>query len=239
MSQIALKFNKAKSTYDQFSQPQILAGENLIKQLTSISTQFNHVIDAGCGTGLTTRRLAQSIQYQSFYAIDIAESLLSEAQNYKDEIHYRLMNYDFIDQNSYYDLIFANMSLQWSASLLHTLKIFHRALASDGLLAFTVPLQGTFCEIAANYSTYELHSSEQIITILQASGYKLIKESYNTVVNEFPDTLTALRSIKLTGANHVTQKKQKSLRGKSFLQKHECKQLSYVIGYYIVQKQNG
>ena len=237
MSQIAQKFNKARLTYDEFSQPQILAGENLIKQLCSINTQFNQVIDAGCGTGLTTRRLAKSIQYKSFYAIDIAESLLSEAQKYQENIRYALLNYDNIDQH--YDLIFSNMSLHWSASILHTLKVFHSALASDGLLAFSVPLQGTFSEIAGGYSTYQLYSSDQILNILHTSGYKIVNEEYNIIVNEFPDTLTALRSIKLTGANHVTKKKHKSLRGKSFLQQHECKQLSYFIGYYIVEKENG
>ncbi len=239
MNPIAQKFNKASLTYDQYSQAQTIAGEYLINQLCAVKTLFNNVIDAGCGTGLTTRRLVKSIQYKLFCAIDIAESLLKVAQRYQEEINYELLSYDHIDRTTSYDLIFSNMSLQWSASLQHTLKVFHGALAADGLLAFTVPLQGTFFEIAENYSIYHLYSSEQIIKLLQASGFKIVRVTYNTIVNKFPDTLTALRSIKLAGANHVSQRKQKSLRAKSFLEQHECKQLSYVIGYFIAEKKNG
>lgn len=233
---IADKFNRASMTYDQHAVIQACIGENLIQSLCYFRSKFKHVIDAGCGTGYTTRLLANAISFADFDAIDIADLLLAQARESLADINYLSLSYDHIVQNADTDLIFSNMALHWSNSLVHTLKVFYNALDDQGLLAFSIPLRGTFNEIANQFSLQKFFSHDEITKFLADLGFVLISVQQTTYVQNFADTLSALRSIKLTGASYVAERLHHSLRGKEFILQTECTQLSYEIGYFIVEK---
>ena len=55
-------------------------------------------------------------------------------------------------------------------------------------------------------------------------------------VHHYPDTLTALRSLKQVGAYATSKQPQNYLQGKSQLTRIKLTQLSYHIGYFIAQK---
>jgi malonyl-CoA O-methyltransferase len=235
---IAEKFNQAALTYDHHANIQARAGFALINHILSIKRYFPNVLDAGCGTGLTSRALASSINYESFLAIDTAEAALQRAAESAGNISYLPFNYNDITTAASYDLIFSNLALHWSHSLTQTLIILHHALTNKGLLAFSIPLHGTFSEISDCFSTHEFISMTSATALIYQSGYKLRHASQLVYTETFPDTLTALRSIKLTGTSHVRHRRQKSLRSKTCLKQHSHHQLSYVIGFYIAEKTN-
>lgn len=231
-------FNKAAKTYDQYAQIQVTAGETLIDFLQIFADDFTDVIDVGCGTGQVTKLLAKEVFYKNLEAIDIAESLLpSTPQSAHLPIHFHAGDFNAITQrDKKYDLIFSNMSLHWSECFSETIAELNNALADDGILAFSIPLQGTFSEIENTFNINQFFDLETISQLLASLNFRVLylnKQHYST---HFQDTHTALRSIKNTGANYVYARKQKSLLGKSALLDNDITELSYVIGYFIVKK---
>lgn len=231
---VSRAFNKAAATYDEHARIQTTAGRILIAELVRIKSSFQHVMDAGCGTGTTTRTLASATNAQTILAIDIAASLLARAPA-SSQIHYQQQNFNEHFSGKF-DLIFSNMSLHWSPSLRQTLETLHAQLEADGLLAFTIPLQGTFMELAGYFAAQDCLPLTEAAAALEASGYRILFANQLLLRESFPDARAALRSIKLTGATHVRSPSQKSLRGKSILQQLPFNQLSYVIGFFIAEK---
>lgn len=237
---VAAAFNQAASTYHQHSDIQINAGDHLIQQLLNINNRFSHVIDAGCGTGHTTLSLANSITYQSFSAIDIADDLLHQASQQSNDIQYTHADFNNIStSNAGCDLIFSNLALHWSHDLAHTFRVMHDALHDDGLFAFSIPLTGTFSEIEHHLSIQHFSSRMDIEKLLSDSGFRFISVDVKMHQKEFSDSLSALRYLKHTGTHYVRDRRHHTLHGKSFLTELNIKHLTYQIGFFIVSKQHG
>lgn len=231
---VSRSFNKAADTYDQYAITQAASGRELIKQIILSRRNFTHVFDAGCGTGITTAELAKSIDYLSFTAVDTAASLLQHEKLFTYDVH--CMGFDYNDihnLNQNYDLIFSNMALHWSPSFTRTLEILTSSLACNGMIAFTIPLQGTFSELSETFSRRDFFTRAEVETRLQATGCRLLHSDEIMYRQSFSDTLSALRSIKYTGANYVDQRRCRTLRGKSFLHSLALTELSYVTGFFI------
>lgn len=237
---VAAAFNQAASTYHQHSDIQINAGDHLIQQLLNINNRFSHVIDAGCGTGHTTLSLANSITYQSFSAIDIADDLLHQASQQSNDIQYTHADFNNISaSNAGCDLIFSNLALHWSHDLAHTFRVMYDALHDSGLLAFSIPLTGTFTEIEHSLSIQDFSSHTDILKLLSDAGFHPISTEVQMYQKEFSDSLSALRYLKLTGTHYVRERRHRSLHGKSFLAQLHIKHLSYQIGFFIMSKRHG
>lgn len=224
-------FNNAAATYDQFASVQTTAGLSLIQNLSGSKYHFNHILDAGCGTGIVTNMLAKALPHSSLLAIDISSALLDQAKKLSSDIQWQLQ--DFNDIHTQHDLIFSNMALHWSRSLPHTFEVLHQALVDNGILAFTLPLNGTFTELSDNLSTLDFYTQEQITTLMQENGFRVTDTDCITYREYFDNTLSALRSIKSTGTCHVNKRRHSSLRGKDFLRSLSFMQLTYVTGFFI------
>jgi len=239
MKTIADYFNRACNTYDNHCDLQTTVGKKLITYLQTYINHTGSIIDIGCGTGITTKKLADSILYQQFHAIDLANDLLLKANkrlaNYSIRIYQA--NFDHLTYSPYrFDIIFSNMSLHWSEDLFLTLAQLNQLIHPSGLLIFTIPLDGTFTELNNHFEVNKFYSAKKIITGLTNAGYRIIAQQEETISSTFNTTLETLRSIKLIGANHTIAKKQNSLHGKTFFKKINIQQLSYHIGYFIAKK---
>src|SRR3990167_7942822 len=107
---VANAFNKAATTYNQHDDLQTAVGCHLIQQLITIRHDFSDVIDAGCGTGFITTKLANTITFSSLTALDIADALLQNTRHLPEHIIRRHDSYDHIGiNNDKYDLIFSNL----------------------------------------------------------------------------------------------------------------------------------
>jgi malonyl-CoA O-methyltransferase len=230
-------FNRAALTYDQGSYPQQIIGNNLINFICKYLTTFNTVIDLGCGTGLITEQLARCIHYQNFYAIDISEQLIFHAKPRLLPRGINVLTHDF-DQLNFtdilFDLVFSNMALHWSSDFSTNLQKLNRSLSSNGILACTVPLAGTFTELVATSRNDFIQFTvlqEQLI----ASGFELLEAVNDTITFSYSSKLNALRSIQATGANYLFNRGNKSLASSPQVKSLENK-LSYNIGYFIARK---
>ncbi len=230
-------FNKAAITYDLHSRIQQQAGQTLISLLENITQQADRIIDLGCGTGLTSEHLARKMHFKQFYAIDIADQLLIKA---RQRLRYPGMNVyerDFDTLNitdGCYDLIFSNMSLQWSNQIEQTLAVLMRLLSANGLLAFSLPLTGTFNELPALSRNHFL-SFEKMCRLL---GCNLLLAKTENKRIDFESQYAALTSIKASGANYVSGRDQTLHSGLSteFRPVTSTFTLTYHIGYFIAGK---
>ena len=65
------KFKKSMDKYDENAVVQKLMAEKLIANLPQKS--YEKILELGCGTGILTKHITQSLSYKKYYANDIVE----------------------------------------------------------------------------------------------------------------------------------------------------------------------
>lgn len=231
-------FNKAAETYDAHSHIQHHTGCTLISSIKKIIQQANNILELGCGTGFISELLAKQIPFQHFEAVDIADQLLIKARERLRYAGVTVYEKDFDTltiTNHRYQLIFSNMSLQWSVAFKKTMQTIFQLLTEDGLFACTLPLAGTFDELPVS-SRNHFFTFDFLCTQLISAGYELLFAHNEQYQMPFASPLEALRSIKATGAHYVKQSNATS-RGLSAWTRHcNTNALTYCIGYFIARK---
>ena len=212
-------FNKAARNYDEHCHLQITTGEKLL----SLIECADRVIDLGCGTGLITAKL----KYKKLYALDLSDKMLEIAEQRlgNKNITYLCSSFDEIGDLKL-DLAFANMSLQWSNNFQDTLNFIKGSLNPSGILAFSIPIEGTFIDI--DISTILFLEFDQIRELLQ--DWHIIHALSEEHNYNFPNLISALKSIKSVGANHCHSSKKSIIRRDT-----QPKVLKYNIGYFVVR----
>jgi malonyl-CoA O-methyltransferase len=241
-SPVRKAFNQAANQYDASCALQLKTGLCLIDLLNNYSTHSNNILDAGCGTGALTKELASAFEYKKFYAIDIADKLLVHA---KEKLHdfnicVELADYNYMqDIDALFDMIYANLSLHWSNDFDRTLTSLHNKLNKNGILAFSIPLLGTFKEIKNDCSINAFNELSHIERHILDTGFHNVHMHTQEIIFDFDNALQALRSIKSVGANYVNEENRnisfKKMRKFIRSNNHSFK-LSYHIGYFIVKK---
>lgn len=235
-------FNKSYATYDKYSNIQKMSGKKLIDALirhTHVSCFcIDHVIDLGCGTGFVTEQLAGTFQYKHFYAIDISDKLLSIS---KDRLKFYNINIDNMDfeifhfKDILFDLIFSNMALHWSLNINKTLSNIYHNLNHNGVLAFSLPVKGTFSELTY-HAKNKFYTEEQIKQYLTSTKFKIITYFSEKIILEFDSAIHALKSIKAVGANYVFNADQPRHIFRYPKKSNNKFYLTYHIAYFIAGK---
>lgn len=241
-SHVKKAFNQAAEQYDASCALQLKTGSVLIDLLKSYCTHSNNILDAGCGTGMMTKELVSTFQYKTFYAIDIADKLLARAKKKLNNFNIRIELADYNDIHNIdvlFDMIYANLSLHWSNNFDKTLASLRSKLNENGMLAFSIPLLGTFKEIKNDCSIHTFNELPQIERHILDAGFYVIHMNTQKISLNFDNALQALRSIKSVGANYVNEENRNISfkKMKKFIRSnyHSFK-LSYRIGYFIVKK---
>lgn len=202
---IRMHFNRASRSYDQHCYIQNTVCERAINLLLKHKKNFSRIADFACGTGESTLRLTQGVDYEECYAIDFAENLLTLAEkklNRVKNIYFFQKNFDEeLFEIPHIDLVFCNMGLQWSENLSTTMKLFHQYLLPDGVFLFSIPISGHFPEIQLPFKLI-LPDHETILQILLESKFTLLEYEIKTLPALFRTQLELLKSLKAVGANY-------------------------------------
>jgi malonyl-CoA O-methyltransferase len=242
-SAIKTCFDRAAKTYDASSLVQQQVGGRLIGLLKNIRCEFNKALDLGCGSGLTTQLLMNTMTFNSMTAIDISNNLIEIAQERltQPNIHLKIANYDELETiDPFFDLIFSNMSLQWSDDFNLLLKKISNHLLSSGVFAFSIPVVGTFCELQS-ISRNEYYTHQEVIASLREAGFICVKVLTEEYVNQYDSAFAALKAIKAMGANFLLNKTVQSLQSKRYIDRlympvHTVPTLTYQVGFYIARR---
>lgn len=233
-------------SYDVNCNLQKNVGKRLMELLSPFKTHTSNIIDLGCGTGIVTEMLAKQTSYANFHAVDIAEQMLITAKKrlnfYQIDVYANDFE-NFKNTDTKFDLVFSNLSLHWSLDFPRTLENVKHVMNDQGILAFTIPLQGTFSELNTN-SVNPFIDLAYIDNLLATYGYEIKVSCRESFIYNFENKLNALKSIKKIGANFLINRNHFGLRGKAFLDNiinsqiisfNQPTPLTYVIGFFIVK----
>jgi malonyl-CoA O-methyltransferase len=200
---IVQAFNKAAATYTEHSQIQLQTCNSLIELLEPNLFHFQNIADFACGTGISTKNLIDAYGYNQYYAIDFAAQALLVAKNKLAEfnVNFIIGNYNTRQfSNKTLDLAFSNLGFNWSTNLAETFKMMFKQLKRGGILAFSVPIDGNFKQLKKEFRN-RFYRSEEILVLLQDSGFLLNKFHILTYDQLYENAFIALKSLKNTGTN--------------------------------------
>ena len=235
---IQLSFNSAFKTYDDHAYVQREVCEQLLMRLKKIVIQVEIIADFACGTGISTQGIADIFCYRNLYAIDFCNNLLMRAKNKLKSLNVEFILADFENHiflpNSL-DLIFCNMGFQWALNLKRTLFVLFSQLKPFGILAFSVPLVGTFCELR-NICRNSFLTAQLATYLLQYVGFELLVLDKKTFVDSFKSPRDAIRSIKFVGANYLLQPRENKGLSSILIKNMHDTTLTYQVGFFIAKK---
>ena len=237
---IQRSFNKAFKTYDDYGYIPVKICKELLSQLKKLEFNYEIIADFACGTGISTQEINLAFSYKSLYAIDFCNNLLNEAKKKfrNSSIMFILADFDnFLFFENSLHLIFCNMGLQWSLDLKNTFKVLFYQLVHSGIIAFSIPLTGTFDELNKR-SRNQFHQPDFITNLLAANGFLILSYKETTFTDEFKTIQEAIRSIKYIGANCLVRRQKADLSARPILQSSVNKvvKLTYRIGFFICKK---
>lgn len=235
MNAIKNSFNKAASSYNDHCLLQKETGNALIELVRKHCSHASRILDLGCGTGVVTEQLAIKLNFETFISIDIANQLLATAASLLNPYSIEVKEADFNQPFALgkFDLIFSNMALHWSEDFILTLRYISKNLAETGLLAFSIPLYGTFDEIKNTVSIQTFMQESEVKELLASLEYEIIMIKVQTFSFNFPNFLAALQSIKKVGATFVKRRNFSFSTLKQMIQTEEKQALTYRVGFFI------
>lgn len=232
---IQRQFDRAALVYDEFALCQQRVCQDLLAQMKLSSPPYPTVLELGCGTGVSTQALLSHFPDVHLTAVDCSLPSLRQAQRKTRQVDYILANFEQLPfkPQAKWDLIFSNMSFQWSTDFFLLLQRLASHLQPGGQIAFTLPLEGTFHELKPPYRL-DFLTYDHIIHSLKASGLTGIDSKLKIYQYHFHSPLSALRSLKKTGSNLNLKSKPAQGLNSVNLASFFCDNISvYSLSYHI------
>ena len=213
----------AAKTYEEGAEILHVIADRLLKRLDLIRLDPLMVLDFGARAGYTTGGLLKHYKKADIISLDFSVSLLNRAKgSFREHPHkmlvaeYTLM--PFADQSV--DLIFSNLTFQWSLNLLQTLQECRRILRPGGLLLFSTVGPDTLKELRVSFSDkkrhihsfYDMHDIGDMLTYSHFI-HSVMDMEYLTV--RYSSVFGLISDLKAVGAHNAAQDRPRGLMGKN------------------------
>ena len=250
-------FNSAIASYHSAALVQRKVDTMLQAMMIKHVKSLPCVLELGCGDGVGSVQLNEMLNARCYLAVDIADALIDKAQiQYMEKASGRQCKSrnqtlrflcDDFDKRSFwqsltadrYDLIYSNMAMQWSKDFPYLFERIHRALHQEGILAFSIPLIGTFNELASIVRINAFLEHGVLLSYLSRGNWQVLATEKETIVLSFDSRRAQLNHLKLTGVNSYTGNETSTLGClKRYLQGNQrgVVTLSYCVGLYVVAR---
>jgi malonyl-CoA O-methyltransferase len=240
---IRQSFNKSSSVYNQHNIVQQQAAEYLVS-LSDINSLKSRdiLLDLGCGNGAISEKIHLIYKPRSYIGIDIADQSLEQISGNIIKICADIENLPIISGSS--NIIFSNMALQWLNNHDKILSNIYDLLSRDGVLIFSVPVDGSFYSInnICPGLFNKLPDADLIKCFLKAKNFNILKSETKIYTTWFSSCFDALQSIKALGAgvnlknNNGIVLSRRALRMVDAYFQGKQIPLDYKIFYVIAQK---
>ena len=229
-------FGRAAASYDAAAIMQREVFERMFARLDLVKLAPQAILDAGCGTGLGTARLAQRYNNSRVLALDIAPPMLQIAAARQPWISRltRRSRQAFVCgdiealplQDGSVDLAWSNLAMQWCNDLDLAFRELHRTLRPEGLLMFSTFGPDTLMELREASSADPEHTHVSRFLDMHDIGDALVRAGFAAPVMDmerftltYDDVRGLMRDLKAIGAHNATEGRRRGLEGKSFLQR--------------------
>ena len=234
--QMRRAFERAAQSYDSAAVLQKEVGGRMLERLDLMKLSPAWVLDAGCGTGIHTRALAQRYPESTVLGVDIARSMVDVARQRRTwwqrsmqavpGFHTPTPRYAVGDleclplRPSSVHLLWSNLALQWSNDLATTLRELHRVLMPGGLLMFSTLGPDTLHELRQAFAGLDEHTHVNRFLDMHDIGDQLSYAGFQAPVVDmefftltYADLTSLMRELKAIGAHNVSYGRQRGLMG--------------------------
>lgn len=217
---VAKAFGRAATTYDHFAQLQRLIGDSLAQRLAH--REFDTVLDAGCGTGWYSKYWRERGSYVT--ALDLSEKMLGHAREQLAADSYVEGDIETLPLESEgVSLAWSNLAVQWCSDLRQGLSELYRVTRPGGCVAFTTLGAGSLPELHAAWKAVdERPHANRFMTFHEidaaCEGWRTSLK-LEQITQNFPDVMSAMRSLKGIGATHLHDGRKNSVMTRQQLQR--------------------
>ena len=143
-----LRFNRGARQYDDYAAIQRTVADRLVERMEGWEEPLR-ILDAGCGSGILTRRLLRRFPRSRIDAFDISEAMIEAARERTPSPCVRWSVHDFAGFTAplRYPLVASSASLHWAPSLAEAVANLADLVAPGGRLAIALMVAGTFREL--------------------------------------------------------------------------------------------
>jgi malonyl-CoA O-methyltransferase len=222
-------FERATMTYDAAAVLQREIADRLLGRLDLLKHAPTRILDAGCGTGYSTRALARRYPRADVYALDLAHGMTTHARRagarwWGDWA--RRERFVCGDAESLplaaasVDMVYSNLVLQWCDAPV-VFAEFLRVLRPGGVLMFSSFGPDTLYELRAAWAAVDAAAHVHAFVDMHDLGDALLHASYAEPVMDaerltltYRDVAGVLRDLKAIGAHNAARARSHALTGK-------------------------
>jgi len=213
--EVAKSFDRAASTYDDFSQFQANVLMRLVSMCPNVLPRFS--LDLGCGTGNAAAFLAPiSTQLVN---LDLSENMLEKAQQKNADSFPVCGDAEVLPfKSSVFDLVFSSLSIQWCENLDSLASEVERVLNPAGLFVVSTLSKDSMPELAHCWQQVDGHthinhypSYDHLISQIKEAGFELVKSVCEPLTMWFDSSKAAIDSLKKVGASVLIEKDERQV----------------------------
>ena len=216
-------FNQAAATYDEAALLQREVATRLLARLDLVKLEPQWILDAGSGTGFSSRALNKRYPKAQVLALDCADAMLRRARKNKGWFAKQSFACGDVEclplQDHRFDLIVSSLSLQWCNDLDAVFAEFARVLKPGGLLMFSSFGPDTLKELRRAFRQVDgagAHVSDFID--MHDMGDALVRNHFEMPVMDmeqftltYPDVRALMRDLKRIGAHNASTERPRGL----------------------------
>ncbi len=202
---IRKRFSRNVYTYNDNAKIQKQMAQKLITFLDS--TNYDKILEIGCGTGFLTRLVSEKLLYKKYVANDIIVESGYYIKDINAKIDFEEADIeDYISKtNETFDLIISNAAFQWIDNFESFIQKLMAALNPKGILLFTTFGKENYREIYHVLGkTLQYYSIKELREMFGEYNLELEEEIRITT---FKTPLDVLKHIKYTGVNALSSEK--------------------------------
>lgn len=203
-TRLKARFARGLATYRQAAHVQAMMAGTLMDALAAVRPErhFWRILELGCGDGLLTSRIEETLSYGQLTLVDIVPAC-ADCHCHRPRAQFTPGDMETMPLPEA-DLVLAGAVFQWAADLPGLLRRLQRLLSRDGLLAFSTFGPDNLREIAALTGRSLSYSSlADLVALLQASQFTVLAAREEHRVLFFPNATAVLEHLRDTGVNGV------------------------------------
>lgn len=226
---IRQSFDRAAASYDQHAVLQREVQSRLLERIEFCRFEPGVILDLGCGTGSGSDSLARQFDKSHVIALDWAPAMLdkikSEPADRSGHLSRVCADMHMLPlANRSVDMIFSNLTLQWSYDIPAVLSEFRRIMRPDAMLVFTSFGPDTLYELRQAWRAVDdlphvndFPDMHNVGDELVVAGFREPVMDAERLTLEYGDVMSLMRELKGLGAHNVASNRSHGLTGKRSL----------------------